>query len=205
MAKERGIDLRRAARNRARGPDRRRGRRARRGGAGAGGGRRRRPPARPEVIPLTQLRKTIARRMTRGLAGAALPDRDVRRHDRRPGRAQGDGRAMREGDTKPTFSDILTKVCAVALLRHSRDERPLHGRLLLQPTANVGIRRRARQGLVVPVIQGADRSRSPSSPPTAPTSSTAPATASSSRRISRTARSRSRTSACSASSASSPC
>jgi pyruvate dehydrogenase E2 component (dihydrolipoamide acetyltransferase) len=59
---------------------------------------------------------------------------------------------MREGDAKPTYSDILTKVCAVALRRHpavnalfAEDE--IH----LMPTANVGIAVAVPNGLVVPV------------------------------------------------------
>ena len=63
IARERGIEPRRARRHRPGGPHRRRGRRARRrarrspGLAGP-------PPGEVETIPLTSLRKTIARRLT---------------------------------------------------------------------------------------------------------------------------------------------
>ena len=45
-----------------------------------------------------------------------------------------------EGDAKPTYSDILTKVCAVALMRHRAVNALFAGEEVhLMPTANVGI------------------------------------------------------------------
>ena len=63
-----------------------------------------------------------------------------------------------EGETKPTVNDVLTRVVAAALMRH----RPVNahftdGRVLRYPGANVGIAVAAPSGLVVPVIQDADR------------------------------------------------
>ena len=65
---------------------------------------------------------------------------------------------LREGDTKPTFSDILTKACAVALLRHPAMNVHFTGDSLLQfATANVGFAVALDKGLVVPVIRDANR------------------------------------------------
>jgi pyruvate dehydrogenase E2 component (dihydrolipoamide acetyltransferase) len=63
-----------------------------------------------------------------------------------------------EGGTKPTISDLLTKVAAAALLRH----RPLNAHFAgdavrIFPTANVGVAVAVPNGLVVPVIRSADR------------------------------------------------
>ncbi len=113
---------------------------------------------RREKIPLTQLRKTIARRM--GEAWQAPHFQIAMSADMTA--AQAARKAMverlREGDTKPTFSDILTKACAVALLRHPAMNVHYAGDSLLQfPTANVGFAVALDKGLVVPVIKGADR------------------------------------------------
>ena len=65
-----------------------------------------------------------------------------------------------EEGPKPTVTDVLTKVCAAALMRH-RDVNAqfTDDAILLFPTANVGIAVAAPQGLVVPVIHGAERLR----------------------------------------------
>jgi pyruvate dehydrogenase E2 component (dihydrolipoamide acetyltransferase) len=57
-----------------------------------------------------------------------------------------------------TVTDLLTKLCAQALMRH-RDMNVQYTEeaLLVFPSANVGIAVAAPQGLVVPVIAGADR------------------------------------------------
>jgi pyruvate dehydrogenase E2 component (dihydrolipoamide acetyltransferase) len=67
---------------------------------------------------------------------------------------------MREGETKPTVNDVLTRLVASALVRH----RPLNahfvdGRIMRYPGASVGIAVAAPSGLVVPVIRDADRRR----------------------------------------------
>ncbi len=158
LAKERGIDL---AALRGTGPEGRivaedveRAEVAPAAAASAAGA----PSAAPEEIPLTQLRKTIARRM--GEAWQAPHFQIAMSADMTA--AQAARKAMverlREGDTKPTFSDILTKACAVALLRHPAMNVHYTGDSLLQfPTANVGFAVALDKGLVVPVIKGADR------------------------------------------------
>jgi pyruvate dehydrogenase E2 component (dihydrolipoyllysine-residue acetyltransferase) len=110
-----------------------------------------------EVEQLSSMRKTIARRLTEawqapvfqlGITvdmGRAL---EVRK---RLVELQGDG-------AKPTVSDLLTKVCAMALMRHRAVNALYQGDSIeLHPTANVGIAVAIPNGLVVPVIQGCER------------------------------------------------
>jgi len=63
-------------------------------------------------------------------------------------------------DVKVTVTDVLARVCAAALMRH-RDVNVQYTDegLQLFPTANVGIAVATPQGLVVPVIRGAERLR----------------------------------------------
>src|SRR5207237_8975135 len=63
-----------------------------------------------------------------------------------------------EGEPRTTVTDILTKACAAALMRHravnalwAEDAIELH------PSANVGIAVAIEAGLVVPVIHQAER------------------------------------------------
>src|SRR5262249_5238321 len=59
---------------------------------------------------------------------------------------------------KPTLSDLLTKVSAMALMRHRAVNALYRGDAIeLYPTANIGIAVAIPNGLVVPVIQGCER------------------------------------------------
>ncbi len=121
------------------------------------------PPAAPvpegeiEVIPLTGMRKTIARRMTEAWAAPAFQiamTADMTAAIRL--RAALVTR-MSEGDAKPTYSDILTKVCAVALMRHRAVNALFAGEEVhLIPTANVGIAVAVPNGLLVPVLRSCE-------------------------------------------------
>src|ERR1700745_424861 len=67
---------------------------------------------------------------------------------------------LREDGTKATVTDVLTKVCAAALMRHREvNAQYSEDAILRYPTANVGIAVAAPQGLVVPVIRSAERPR----------------------------------------------
>ncbi|HEU6445226.1 MAG TPA: dihydrolipoamide acetyltransferase family protein [Gaiellaceae bacterium] len=118
------------------------------------------PPAAPaevEVVPLTSIRKTIARRLTEAweapvfqISMSAEMTRSVELRERLVDLAK-DG-------PKPTISDVLTKIVASALMRH----RPLNAEfageeIRIHPTANVGMAVATDRGLVVPVIRGAER------------------------------------------------
>ena len=61
-------------------------------------------------------------------------------------------------DVRVTITDLLTRLCAQALMRH-RDMNVRLGddELLVYPSADVGIAVAAPQGLVVPVVRSADR------------------------------------------------
>ena len=67
---------------------------------------------------------------------------------------------LREDENAPktTVTDVLTKVCATALMRHREvNAQWTDEAIVLAPTANVGLAVAAPQGLVVPVIRGAER------------------------------------------------
>src|SRR5438132_10409877 len=61
-------------------------------------------------------------------------------------------------DVKPTISDLLTKICAAALMRHRAVNALYKGDAVeLYPTANIGIAVAVPNGLVVPVIPSCER------------------------------------------------
>jgi len=117
------------------------------------------PPAEGvELVPLNSLRKTIARRMTEAwqapafqISIAADMGRALELRARLVELHAGQG-------AKPTISDVLTKVCAAALLRHRAVNARFAGDAIeLHPTANVGIAVALPGGLVVPVIPSCER------------------------------------------------
>ena len=64
----------------------------------------------------------------------------------------------RDPDVRITVTDVLTKVCAQALMRHREVNAEFtEDAILLHPSANVGLAVAAPQGLVVPVIRSAER------------------------------------------------
>ena len=111
-----------------------------------------------EEIELTSTRKTIARRLTEAWQAPVFQltlsvdmTRALELRERLVARLQ-------EGETKPTVSDLLTKVCAAALVRHPAVNAHFTGDKILRfPYAHVGIAVAAPNGLVVPVIRDADR------------------------------------------------
>jgi pyruvate dehydrogenase E2 component (dihydrolipoamide acetyltransferase) len=115
------------------------------------------PPGEVEAIPLTGMRKTIARRMTEAweapafqIAMTADMTAAIRLREKLVER-------MAEGDAKPTYSDILAKVCAVALMRHRAVNALFAGdEIQIQPTADVGFAVAVPNGLVVPVLRSAE-------------------------------------------------
>ena len=111
-----------------------------------------------EVVELTSTRRTIARRLTEAwqapvfqLTVTADATELVATRERMV-------ELLREGETKPTVSDVLTRLVASALVRH----RPVNanfvdGKLHRFTAANIGLAVAAPSGLVVPVIRDADR------------------------------------------------
>ena len=116
------------------------------------------PPGEIEVVQLSSVRKTIARRLTEAWTAPvfqlgvsadmsevlALRETLVER--------------MGEGDAKPTVNDVFVKLAAVALVRHRAVNATFTGEEIERhPAAHVGIAVAAPQGLVVPVVRDADR------------------------------------------------
>src|SRR5262245_42760051 len=115
-------------------------------------------PARPgtvERVELTSLRKTVARRMTEAWAAPAFQivmSADMTRAQELRSRL-----VEKHPDERPTVTDVLTKVCAVALMRHREVNALFAGDAIeLHPSANVGIAVATDRGLLVPVIPGCE-------------------------------------------------
>src|SRR5690349_2234453 len=108
-----------------------------------------------ERVELTSLRKTIARRLTEAWTVPAF--QISMSADMTKALALRALLLERHPDERPTVTDVLTKVSAVALMRH-RDVNATFAddAILIHPSANVGIAVATERGLVVPVIAGAD-------------------------------------------------
>jgi pyruvate dehydrogenase E2 component (dihydrolipoamide acetyltransferase) len=109
-----------------------------------------------ESIPLTNIRKTIARRLTAAWQAPVFQltvTADMTRANELASRAR-----ELNPDVRITVTDLLAKVCAQALMRH-RDVNVQYSEdaLLRFPNANVGIAVAAPQGLIVPVVRGVER------------------------------------------------
>jgi len=107
-----------------------------------------------ESTPLTNVRKTIARRLTQAWTVPAFTltvsadmsaanDVIAKRRERDP-------------DVRITVTDLLTKICAQALMRHPKMNVQFTDEALLSyRNADVGLAVAAPQGLVVPVVRSA--------------------------------------------------
>jgi pyruvate dehydrogenase E2 component (dihydrolipoamide acetyltransferase) len=110
-----------------------------------------------EVEQRSSMRKTIARRLTEAWQAPVFQlsvTVDMERAQAVRAKLVG----MHTDGAKPTLSDLLTKVCAAALMRHRAVNALYKGDAIeLHPTANVGIAVAVPNGLVVPVIRSAER------------------------------------------------
>jgi pyruvate dehydrogenase E2 component (dihydrolipoamide acetyltransferase) len=106
--------------------------------------------------PLSNIRKTIARRLTEAWTVPAFMltvSADMTRANELVAR-----RRELEPDVRVTVTDLLTRVCAQALVRNPGMNVQYTGDALLSfPNANVGIAVAAPQGLVVPVVHNAEQ------------------------------------------------
>ena len=114
------------------------------------------PTGEVESVPLTNIRKTIARRLTAAWEAPVFQltvSADMTRANELIARAR-----ESRPDVRVTVTDLLAKLCAVALMRH-RDVNVQFAddELLKFPTANVGIAVAAPQGLIVPVLRSVER------------------------------------------------
>ena len=114
------------------------------------------PSGEIESVPLTSIRKTIARRLTAAWQAPVFQltvSADMTRANDLVARAR-----ELNPDVRVTVTDLLAKVSAQALMRHRDVNVQFADDALLRfPTANIGIAVAAPQGLVVPVIQSAER------------------------------------------------
>jgi pyruvate dehydrogenase E2 component (dihydrolipoamide acetyltransferase) len=113
------------------------------------------PAGEVERRDLTSVRKTIARRLTEAWQIPVFQlqaSADMTRVNALLERLRSDD------GPRFTVTDVLTKVCAASLMRHREvNAQWTDDAILLFPAANVGIAVAAPQGLVVPVIHGAER------------------------------------------------
>jgi pyruvate dehydrogenase E2 component (dihydrolipoyllysine-residue acetyltransferase) len=114
------------------------------------------PAGETESVPLTSVRRTIARRLT---AAWEVPvfqlvvSADMGRANALLERA----RELNPG-VRITVTDLLAKLCAQALVRHPDVNVQFAEEALLRfPTASIGIAAAAPQGLVVPVVRSVER------------------------------------------------
>jgi pyruvate dehydrogenase E2 component (dihydrolipoamide acetyltransferase) len=108
-----------------------------------------------EARPLTTVRRTIARRLTEAWQAPAFQlSRSV---DMTRSQALRVRRRELEPGVHLTLTDVLTKFCAVALVRHPEvNVQYADDALLFQHSANIGIAVAAPAGLVVPVVKRAE-------------------------------------------------
>jgi pyruvate dehydrogenase E2 component (dihydrolipoamide acetyltransferase) len=114
------------------------------------------PTGEIESVPLTNIRKTIARRLTAAWQAPVFQltvSADMTRANELVERSR-----ELNPDIRVTVTDLLVKLSAQALMRH-RDVNVQYSEdvLLKFPTANVGIAVAAPQGLIVPVIRSVER------------------------------------------------
>jgi len=114
------------------------------------------PAGEVESVPLTNIRKTIARRLTAAWQAPVFQltvSADMARANELVAR----NRELNP-DVRVTVTDLLAKICAQALMRH-RDVNVQYTEdaLLKFPTANIGIAVAAPQGLIVPVVRSVER------------------------------------------------
>jgi pyruvate dehydrogenase E2 component (dihydrolipoamide acetyltransferase) len=109
-----------------------------------------------EQAGLSSIRKTIARRLTEAWTVPAFQltiSADMERAEALVARSR-----QLDPEVRVTVTDVLTKLCAQALVRHADVNVQFAGDSILRfPTANIGIAVAAPQGLVVPVIGSAER------------------------------------------------
>jgi pyruvate dehydrogenase E2 component (dihydrolipoamide acetyltransferase) len=116
------------------------------------------PAAEVEVVKMTSIRKTIARRLTEAWTAPVFQlGVSIEMTEALHLREQLVAR-LAEGDVKPTVNDLLTRLVGVALVRHRAVNATFTGEEIHRhPAAHVGIAVAAPNGLVVPVIRDADR------------------------------------------------
>jgi pyruvate dehydrogenase E2 component (dihydrolipoamide acetyltransferase) len=111
-----------------------------------------------EVIELSSVRRTIARRLSEAWESPVFQLTVTVDASELVATRESMVERLREGEVKPTVNDVLTRLVAAALMRH----RPVNslfvdGKIHRYASANVGIAVATQSGLVVPVVRGAER------------------------------------------------
>ncbi|MCC6223617.1 MAG: 2-oxo acid dehydrogenase subunit E2 [Thermoleophilia bacterium] len=114
-------------------------------------------PSGVDTVRLSSVRRTIARRLSEAwqaphfaVSMTADMGRIVELREALVTRTP-------DGAARPTYSDLVTKVCAVALLRHpALNAHYADGEIRRFATVNVGIAVAIPDGLVVPVLRGVE-------------------------------------------------
>jgi len=154
IARERGVDL---SSLRGTGPE---GRiiaeDVERGGTAAPAAPAAVPAGEVELVPLTSIRRTIARRLTAAFEVPVFQltvSADMTRANALVARVR-----ELNPEVRVTVTDLLVKVSAQALVRHREVNAEFaEDGIRRYPSANVGIAVAAPQGLVVPVVRAAER------------------------------------------------
>jgi pyruvate dehydrogenase E2 component (dihydrolipoamide acetyltransferase) len=111
-----------------------------------------------QVVELTKLQQTVARRMAESKATA--PHFYLQAEFDMTSAVEGRKRlkeSAREGEVVPTFNDMVIKACALALREHPRANGAYRdGRIELYSRVNVGVAVAAQDALVVPTVFDAD-------------------------------------------------
>jgi pyruvate dehydrogenase E2 component (dihydrolipoamide acetyltransferase) len=112
-----------------------------------------------EIVELTKLQSTVARRMAESKATAPHFQLSAELDMTRAVAARAAIKAAsREGEVVPSFNDMVVKACALALRSFPRANGAYRdGRWELYSRINVGVAVAARDALVVPTIFDADR------------------------------------------------
>ena len=116
------------------------------------------PSGEIEVEPLSSIRRTVARRLTEAWEAPAFQismSADMTRSQELHARL---AELAKENEPRPTLTDILTKACAAALMRHRAVNARFTGEAIERhPNADIGIAVAIPDGLVVPLIRAAER------------------------------------------------
>jgi len=116
------------------------------------------PPGEVEIVELTSVRRTIARRLTEAWEAPVFQLTVTVDASELSATRERMVELMREGEAKPTVNDVLTRLTAAALMRHRAvNAHFVDGKIHRWPAANVGIAVATPNGLVVPVVRDADR------------------------------------------------
>jgi pyruvate dehydrogenase E2 component (dihydrolipoamide acetyltransferase) len=117
-----------------------------------------REPGEVEVIDLSSIRRTIARRLTEAWQAPVFQLTVTTDASELAATRERMVELLGEGDVKPTVNDVLTRLVAAALMRHRAvNAHFVEGQIRRFPAAHVGIAVATANGLVVPVVRDADR------------------------------------------------